>query len=349
MGSIGPVMLDIESTRLSNEDKTLLKNPLVGGLILFSRNIESAQQVKELTSEIKSINPDILIAVDQEGGRVQRLVDEFSILPALSKFGLIAEKDLEKAKTFCRDIGELMALEVQSVGCDISFAPVLDLGFPTSRVIGDRAFALDPEMVVELGGAYIEGMKKGGMQATGKHFPGHGSVEADSHHEIPFDDRDEQSIRTLDLIPFKSLSNELGAIMPAHVIYESVDDKPAGFSSIWLQQILRKECGFNGVIFSDDLSMKGAETAGDFTERAIAALEGGCDMVLVCNDRKAAQQVLGGLEGRVNSKISSERLAKLKMENAAVGLSKLKTQPRWQTLSDSLGQLVKTISECQED
>ncbi len=349
MGSIGPVMLDIESTRLSNEDKTLLKNPLVGGLILFSRNIESAQQVRKLTNDIKQINPDILIAVDQEGGRVQRLVNGFSALPALEKFGRLAEKDLQKAKSFCRDVGELMAIEVQSVGCDISFAPVLDLGFPSSRVIGDRAFALKPEIVVELGGAYIDGMNSGGMQATGKHFPGHGSVEADSHHEIPFDTREEKVIRDLDLVPFKALSNQLGAIMPAHVIYESVDDKPAGFSEKWLQGILRNELGFNGVIFSDDLSMKGAETAGSFAERAIAALDAGCDMVLVCNDRKAAEEVLAGLDKRPTTKISSDRLASLKMKESAIGLSELKQAPRWQQLSQSLSQFSKVMSESQED
>lgn len=336
MGSIGPIMLDIESTRLTNKDRAILANPLVGGLIIFSRNIESAEQVLELTNEVREINPNILIAVDQEGGRVQRLLDGFSRLPSLAFLGEMAVSEPKRALMSAEALAELMALEVQSVGCDISFAPVLDLGFESSRVIGKRAFSEEPDWVVKLGKSYINGMKKGGMLATGKHFPGHGSVEADSHHEIPVDTREEEEIRCLDLVPFAKLAEELGAIMPAHVIYEKVDKEPAGFSSIWLQKILRKECQFDGVIFSDDLSMKGAETAGSFEMRAKAALEAGCDMVLVCNDRKAAIEVLESLDGFTQSTDSQKRLANLKMNQKPTGLNALKQTERWQELSSSL-------------
>jgi len=349
MGSIGPVMLDVKSTRLTEEDREILKNPLVGGLIIFGRNIENAEQVLSLTNEVRAINPNIIIAVDQEGGRVQRLVNDFSKLPALQSIGQVSELENKSSNAFASDLGELMALEVQSVGCDISFAPVLDLGFEKSRVIGSRAFSVKPDQVVESGRAYIKGMKNAGMSATGKHFPGHGSVEADSHHEIPVDSRNEEDIRALDLVPFKALASELGAMMPAHIIYEKVDENPAGFSSKWLKQILRKDCGFEGVIFSDDLSMKGAEAAGSFAQRAAAALDAGCDMVLVCNDRDAAKEVLVALKDFEISSESSKRLSRLKMGNEPVGLERIKSTERWKTLSNSLEAFNQIMKNGQED
>ncbi len=334
----GPVMLDIAAHHLTEEDKQLIANPLCGGLILFSRNFQSAQQIYQLTAEIHAINPSVIIAVDQEGGRVQRFIEGFSRLPALKYFGDLYQKNKELSLKYASDIGELMALEVQSVGCDISFAPVLDLGNTLSKVIGNRAFATDPVDISVIAQSYIAGMKKGGMQATGKHFPGHGSVEADSHHAIPFDDREFNAIESLDLKPFEILQEHLGAMMPAHIVYSQVDSQPAGFSTIWIKDILRQKMGFNGVVFSDDLSMKGAEVAGDFEQRAKLALKAGCDMVLVCNDREATQQVLAALSDYIHPQVSSDRIAKLRMTSQPQGLSQLKTTARWVELSDSLNQ-----------
>ena len=336
MGNIGPVMLDIESTQLSQEDHELIADKRVGGLILFSRNFESAEQILALTEKIRAINSSLIIAVDQEGGRVQRFTDGFSKLPPLAQLGKLAEQDLQQASDYATDLGELMALEVQSVGCDISFAPVLDLGFSTSKVIGNRGFSTNPETIVQLGEAYISGMKKGGMQATGKHFPGHGSIEADSHVSIPYDERDFAVIKDNDLVPFEQLAGVLGAVMPAHIIYSKVDTLPAGFSSVWLQQILRNTLGFNGVIFSDDLSMKGAEAAGGYGQRAKMALDAGCDMVLVCNDRAGAIEVLAELENYPFSSDSDKRLQTLKMTSEPIGLSNLKSGERWQYLNSRL-------------
>ncbi|WP_196138020.1 beta-N-acetylhexosaminidase [Aliikangiella sp. G2MR2-5] len=335
MGQIGPVMLDIDSTHLTETDRNRISNPLVGGLILFSRNFVDADQILALTSEIRSINPEIIIAVDQEGGRVQRFIGEFSTLPALGELGKLAEKDLSLAKVYARDIGKLMALEVQSVGCDISFAPVLDLGLSSSRVIGNRAFSTNLEHIIQLGGAYISGMKEAGMAATGKHYPGHGSIEADSHFEIPLDERELDEIKQSDIKPFCALAGELGAIMPAHIIFPKVDEKPAGFSKIWLD-MLRQELNFDGVIFSDDLSMKGAETAGDFKQRADAALAAGCDMVLVCNNLSAADEVLLHLANQSVCDSSSNRLKKLKMATKPKGLNSLKESQEWMRLSNQL-------------
>lgn len=336
MRNIGPLMLDIQSTVLSASDKTLLANKLVGGIILFSRNFESADQILKLTNEIKTINPSILIAVDQEGGRVQRFTQGFSKLPALNTLGALYQKDKQAAISYSYDLGELMALEVQSVGCDISFAPVLDLGYSTSRVIGDRAFSTKIEEIVVLGKAYVNGMRDAGMGATGKHFPGHGSVEADSHFDIPYDNRNLAQIKDKDLSAFSQLSVDLAAVMPAHIVYQQIDENPAGFSKIWLKKILREELGFNGVIFSDDLSMKGAEVVGDFKSRAELALEAGCDMILVCNDRPAALKVVEHLNNFQISLDSQNRIAKLLMKNAACGLDALKETSRWQRLNSSL-------------
>jgi len=331
--AFGPVMIDIESTQLNEQDKILLKNPLVGGLILFARNFESAEQVLELTESIRQVNDKIIIAVDQEGGRVQRFTSGFSKLPALGSLGELYQNDAEQACQFASALGELMALEVQSVGCDISFAPVLDLGHPQSTIIGARAFSTKADEINILAKHYIGGMKAGGMQATGKHFPGHGSIVEDSHLEIPYDHRSFDEIAEDDLTCFKALSSDLGGMMPAHIIYDQVDDKPAGFSSIWLQEILRQQLNFNGVIFSDDLSMEGAAAAGSFTDRADAALSAGCDMILVCNNRDAALQVLQHLKGYKQDEVSKARIEQLAMKEKPSGLKNLKKTEKWQQLS----------------
>ena len=341
MRKIGPVMLDVAAAELTEQDRHLISSELCGGLILFSRNFESAEQILALTNEIRRYNPDIIIAVDQEGGRVQRFVEGFSKLPPLKSLGDYFLKEPQKALKVAGELGELMALEVQSVGCDISFAPVLDLGYLTSRIIGDRAFAVDPKVIVHVAKAYIDGMKKGGMAATGKHFPGHGSVEADSHVDIPYDDRAFAEIEQQDLKPFVELKDDLEALMFAHIIYSQVDELPAGFSPVWLQQVLRQDIGYDGVIFSDDLSMKGAEVIGDFEQRATHALSAGCDMVLVCNDREATLAVMESLKEFKISKDSDRRLRRMKMKSTPIGLRQLKQSERWQYLSSVLEEFNK--------
>src|SRR5690606_13508400 len=267
----GSLMLDIGGTWLTAEDRQILRQPEVAGLIIFARNIASPRQVRELCASIRAIRPDLILAVDQEGGRVQRLRRGFVRLPAMR-----AIADNANAEYLAEQCGWLMATEVLAVGLDLSFAPVLDLDHQRSAVIGSRAFEGDPERAAALAGAFIRGMHAAGMAATGKHFPGHGWAEADSHVAIPRDERSLEQIRASDLVPFARLSRQLGAVMPAHVIYPQVDAQPAGFSRFWLQQILRGELGFDGVIFSDDLSMAGAHVAGDAAARIESALGAGC-------------------------------------------------------------------------
>jgi beta-N-acetylhexosaminidase len=284
-------MLDIAGTWLTAEDRQILRQPEVAGLILFGRNIEHPRQVRELSSAIRALRPDLLLAVDQEGGRVQRLRQGFVRLPAMR-----AIADNLNAEVLAEHCGWLMATEVLAVGLDLSFAPVLDLDHQRSAVVGSRAFEGDAQRATQLAAAFIRGMSAAGMAATGKHFPGHGWAEADSHVAIPVDERSLEQIRASDLQPFAQLSRQLAAVMPAHVIYPQVDDRPAGFSRRWLQEILRGELQFSGVIFSDDLSMAGAHVVGDAACRIEAALTAGCDMGLVCNDRAAAELALSALQ-----------------------------------------------------
>ncbi len=287
----GSLMLDIAGCWLTAEDRNILRQPEVGGLILFARNIEHPQQVIELCRSIRKVRPDLLIAVDQEGGRVQRLRRGFTRLPSMHAIASSPEP-----LTSARQAGWLMAAEVLASGIDFSFAPVLDLDYQRNAVIGHRAFGSDPQQVAALGRAFVHGMQRAGMAAVGKHFPGHGWVTADSHFDIPVDERSLDSIRKSDLQTFASLVGSIKGVMPAHVIYPQVDEQPAGFSSFWLQQILRGELGFNGVIFSDDLSMAGAQAAGDMKARTQAAISAGCDMILVCNDRAGAEESLSCLQ-----------------------------------------------------
>jgi len=285
----GSLMLDVAGTWLDPSDRHLLRQPEVGGLILFARNTESPAQVRELVRSIRALRPDILIAIDQEGGRVQRLRRDVLRLPPLGDIGALADGLAEQV---AHPAAWLMATEMLACGIDISFAPVLDLDYGRSQVIGDRSLGQQGQRVAELGKAYIGGLHAAGMAATGKHFPGHGWAEADSHFALPVDERAEAEIRASDLIPFVALARQLDGIMPAHVVYPAVDSLPAGFSARWLQRILRTELGFKGVIFSDDLSMAGAHVVGGMVERVDAALAAGGDMLLVCNDRAAAEQAL---------------------------------------------------------
>lgn len=292
------LMLDIGGFELDAEDRELLAHPGTGGLIFFARNFHSREQICRLVSEIRAVRPDLLIAVDQEGGRVQRFRDGFVRLPPMRRLGEQFDADPQQARTHAHQLGALMASELVACDIDISFAPVLDLDFGQSSVIGDRSFHTRADAVTDLAGAFIDGMRAAGMAATGKHFPGHGFVQADSHLELPVDQRGFDEIERDDLQPFRALAQRLGGIMPAHVLYPRVDAQPAGFSRFWLQTVLRQQLGFAGVIFSDDLAMAGAAAAGSYAQRAEAALGAGCDMVLVCNDRAGAVQVLDYLQTR---------------------------------------------------
>ncbi len=292
---IGALMLDIAGTELTQEDIELLKAPQVGGMILFGRNIESPEQVRALTDHMRQIRPDILIAVDQEGGRVQRLKQGFTLMPAMGKFGELYLSEPGKAVELAEQCGWLMAAEVLAVGIDFSFAPVLDLN-DVSDVIGDRGFAKNMQDIIPLASAFLKGMKRAGMASTGKHFPGHGSVKADSHVAATVDSRSYDEIYQKDMQSFIQLQPQLDALMPAHVIYENVDPNPAGFSPYWIQKILRQELKFDGVLFSDDLSMQAACVAGGADARIQAALSAGCDMGLVCNNRESACIALDGIQ-----------------------------------------------------
>ncbi|MAO60729.1 MAG: beta-N-acetylhexosaminidase [Alcanivorax sp.] len=291
------LMLDLAGLTPDQEEKELLRHPAVGGLILFSRNYQEPDQLHQLVRAVRAERPELLIAVDQEGGRVQRFRTEFTRLPPMATLGRYHDRDPEGARQAADLLGELMADELRAFDLDISFAPVLDLDYGHSSVIGDRSFHADPDRVTTLAGAFLDGMARAGMAATGKHFPGHGHVAADSHLELPEDPRDRDALAP-DLAPFRALAGRLEGIMPAHVRYPAVAPEPAGFSAHWLGRVLRGECGYRGVIFSDDLAMAGAAAAGDYPQRAEAALTAGCDMVLVCNDRPGAVAVLEWLEGR---------------------------------------------------
>ncbi len=309
---LGPLMLDVRGTELTDDDRTRLSHPFVGGVILFKRNYENPAQLEKLTAEIRALkSPPLLIAVDQEGGRVQRFREGFTRLPPMRVLGELFDRHPKQAKTLARETGYVLAAELRAHGVDLSFAPVLDLDFGVSGVIGDRAFHHDPQAVIELSHALMLGMKDAGMAACGKHFPGHGYIAADSHVAIPIDERDYADIALHDLLPFRALIDMgLPAVMPAHVIYPRVDAAPAGFSRFWLQTVLRNELNFQGMIFSDDLTMEGASVAGDITARTHAALTAGCDMALICNRPDLADEVLARLDFDW-SPASRARLARL--------------------------------------
>lgn len=321
---IAPLMLDFDGIELSAEERELLQHPLTGGVILFSRNYESIEQLEQLIKAIReSTSNEILISVDHEGGRVQRFRSEFTELPAIAT---LSKQDHSEQKSYRH--GWLMAAEVRAMGIDFSFAPVLDINYGVSEVIGDRAFNQDPQIISLLATEYIKGMRDAGMASTGKHFPGHGAVTEDSHHEIPKDSRSREEIWNADIIPFADLITAgLDAVMPAHVIYSEIDDMPAGFSKYWLQQILREQLKFDGVIFSDDLTMEGASVMGGYTERAEAAMEAGCDMILVCNNRKGAIEVIDNAKINQSEK-SAKRLNRMKGQSF-MNRSALLESKRW--------------------
>jgi len=334
---LGPLMLDIQGLSLSAIEKTQLASPLVGGLILFSRNFDDLVQLRELICAIRNITgQQFIIAVDHEGGRVQRFKQGFTHIPAMANILKQAKGDVVQAQEMAVEMGWLMASELLSLDIDISFAPVLDVD-GCSSIIGDRAFSSLPDQVVALGQSFIDGMAQAGMKCTGKHFPGHGSVAADSHIAIPVDERSQEAIEALDISVFKQLiaNDKLNALMPAHVIYPAFDDKPAGFSPFWIQNVLRQQLKFEGVIFSDDLGMEGATVAGNFEQRTEAALTAGCDMVLVCNKPQGTIEVLAYLEQQFTELVSAtqrdesaERLRQM-LPTVCQNRQQLSTNDRW--------------------
>ncbi|MBA5248002.1 MAG: beta-N-acetylhexosaminidase [Gammaproteobacteria bacterium] len=289
---MGAIMMDVSGLTLTEGEKVQLAKPSIGGVILFSRNFEDIDQVRALIQSIRLADQNLLIAVDHEGGRVQRFKTGFTHLPAMAKLGEIYDQNPDHALEQAYACGFVLAAELLAIGVDFSFAPVLDLDHGNSSVIGDRAFHSNPVVVVKLAGSLIKGMHEAGMKCVGKHFPGHGFVTADSHLDLPIDERSLIEMKQ-DMSIFKNLINHgLDAIMPAHVVYSQVDAKPAGFSSKWIKDILQNQLGFSGVIFSDDLSMQGAHFISDITQRVKASLDSGCDMALICNHPELVAKVI---------------------------------------------------------
>ncbi|KAA0442359.1 MAG: beta-N-acetylhexosaminidase [Candidatus Thioglobus sp.] len=288
---LGSIMMDVSGLILTEAEKIQLAKPSIGGVILFSRNFENIIQVKELIKSIRLTNQNLLIAVDHEGGRVQRFKDGFTHLPAMAKLGEAYDKNPDKALKQAQACGFILAAELLAIGVDFSFAPVLDLDYENSSVIGDRAFHSNPDTVIKLAAKLIDGMHEAGMKCVGKHFPGHGFAAADSHLDLPIDNRSMDKIEA-DLSVFASLKSALDAVMPAHIVYSQVDKKPAGFSAKWIKEILQEQLGFSGVIFSDDLSMQGAHFIKNISKRVAAALDAGCDMVLICNHPELVEKVI---------------------------------------------------------
>jgi beta-N-acetylhexosaminidase len=333
---IGPIMIDIAGTTLSQYDKEKIAHPNTGAIILFARNYEAPKQVAELSQQIKAARQGpILIAVDQEGGRVQRFQTGFTRLPPAAAYAQYPE--------LTQGAGWLMAIELLVLGIDFSFAPVLDIDCGISTIIGNRSFSQDPEQACQLSSLFRQGMRSAGMAAIGKHFPGHGAVALDSHLTLPVDERNFKSLSEQDLLPFKQLIEEgLEGIMPAHVVYPAVDELPAGFSSIWINEILRKQLSFNGAVFSDDLSMEGAAAVGDFALRAKLAREAGCDMLLVCNNETAAEQVLETTPIASNKLREQRLLAMLGKTNATQQV--LQNSLKWQTISKKVIELAESYA-----
>lgn len=333
------VVLDLKGVSVAEDEVALLKHPSTAGVILFTRNYQSTSQLQSLCAEIKAINPDLFISVDHEGGRVQRFRDGFTRIPAMGAIGRLYHDHQRFAMRIAELAGFVMAAELRLCGVDLSYAPVLDLNLGLNDVIGDRAFSDRPDVVADLAVCLLSGIEHAGMAGVGKHFPGHGHVDCDSHHELPLDTRSYEEIINKDVFPFRLLiQSGLQGIMPAHVIYDQVDaDRPAGFSKRWLQQELRAELGFEGVIFSDDLSMQGAVKAEPTAAgRALAAMDAGCNLLLVCNDQVASQSVL-------------ETLSDNKVEPFRGAKALIPTLPASDINLDELTQAQKAITDfCKE-
>jgi beta-N-acetylhexosaminidase len=336
---LGPVMVDVGGLELTPDDAERLQHPQVGGVILFARNFAAPLQLIQLTHSIRELRtPALVIAVDHEGGRVQRFRHGFTPIPAMRELGKLFDRDPAQGIAAARGCGFVMGSELQAHGVDFSFAPVLDVDYGESGVIGDRALHADPNVIAVLAEALQAGLNASGMMSVGKHFPGHGYVRADSHHEVPIDDRTLTEITARDLVPFQRLARSgMGGIMPAHVIYPKVDSRPAGFSAVWLQRILREKIGFEGLIFSDDLMMEGASTAGGVVARANAALNAGCDMALLCNDPRSADSLLEGLERRAVAPTLARRLDK--MRGKSISSAALKANAAYLAAAENLARI----------
>jgi beta-N-acetylhexosaminidase len=332
--TVGAVMLGVSGLELNGDDVRRLK---VGGVILFSRNYESPEQLSALTGAIRAIRtPTLLIAVDHEGGRVQRFRDGFTALPPMRALGRLWDDSPPRAKEAARRTGYVLGAELRAHGVDFSFTPVLDIDFGHSRVIGDRAFHRDPQVIADLAHALQRGLHEAGTGTVGKHFPGHGHVVADSHVAVPADDRDLVELELADLLPFQRMTDYgMTGIMPAHVIYPKVDSVPAGYSHIWLQDILRIQLGFEGAVFSDDLCMEGAKTAGGIVARARMALTAGCDMVLICNSPEGADEILATLHWEMPP-VSVARLTRMRGAPRAPSREALARRSEYQAALQSL-------------
>ena len=333
---LGPLMMDVAGTELAGEEADALRHPLVGGVILFTRNYSDRDQLCRLTAAIHALrSPPLLIAVDHEGGRVQRFRPGFTRLPPMRALGRLWDADPAAARAAAQATGYVLAAELRACGVDLSFAPVLDLDHGPSGVIGDRAFHREPLAVAELAGALIDGLQSAGMIGVGKHFPGHGFVSADSHLAIPVDNRSYQAIAEDDMLPYVRLAKALGGVMPAHVVYDQVDRLPAGYSRSWLQVVLRQRLGFHGAVFSDDLSMEGAAFAGGVVDRARAATAAGCDMVLLCNDPAAARLLLDGWRPEQVAE-SAQRIARLVPKKPAPARDALEQDAAYRRALDAM-------------
>src|SRR3984957_2746970 len=333
--SLGPLMIDVGGTPLTAEDREVLRHPLVGSVILFTRNYLDPQQLQALVADIQALrSPPLLIAVDHEGGRVQRFRPGFSELPPLRRIGHAFDADAQQGLAMARALGWLMAAELIACGLDFSFAPCVDLDYGLSEIIGDRAFHAQPEAVAQLSIAYMHGMRDAGMGATAKHYPGHGAVVADSHVALPVDRRELVDMQP-DLLPYRRLiANGLPAVMVAHVLYPAVDSVPASFSRRWIEQVLRTELDFGGLVFADDLTMGGAAAVGDLVERALLALAAGCDVLPVCNDRPGVERLLERL--KVSADLASQlRLVRMRGRGAR-GFEKLPASAAWQSAREWL-------------
>jgi len=337
---LGPAVVDVAGLALSEAEAGRLRHPLVGMVILFARNFETVSQLQALCAAIHALRtPPLLIAVDHEGGRVQRFREGFTQLPAPRRLGALWDRDVLGACKAATAFGFVLASELRGCGVDLSFAPVLDLDWERSSIIGARALHGDPRVVALLAAQVTHGMRLAGMANCGKHFPGHGWAEADSHHAVPYDRRALAEIIARDAAPYGWLGTALAGVMPAHVIYPKVDAQPAGFSRRWIGDVLRAELGFSGAVFSDDLSMAGARVAGDIVAGARAALAAGCDFVLVCNDPDSADRVLQELQWQRTADFD-ERLARLRPQGGTPDLQTLRSSALYQAAQRDLAPLL---------
>ena len=339
-------MLDVGGVGLTDADRARLDHPLCGGVILFARNYQSPEQIAALSAEIHALRtPPLLIAVDHEGGRVQRFRDGFTPIPPMRALGRLHDAHPHQATRLAEEIGRVIGEELRSCGVDFSFTPVLDVDHGPSTVIGNRAFHADPVVITALARALIRGLRRAGVAAVGKHFPGHGFIAADSHSEVPVDERSFEEIEACDLQPFARLAAAgLAAIMPSHVVYPQVDPRPAGFSPVWIKDVLRERLRFDGAVLSDDLSMAGAAVAGGVVERVQQALAAGCDMALVCNSPEAADEVLASLRWEP-SPVSLARLARMHGHGTARTSVQLREDPDYVRAVHDIGGIAVEAGE----